>query len=437
MKPMLLIALLASSLPMVAAAEPRELTVGDAIREALAHNPGLMAGAADVDARAAEARGADAARLPTASLTGQAIGTNDPLAVLGLRLQERSVTATDFTPHNLNFPGVVGAIGLGLEANQPIYAGGRITAARSAAKANAAASRAEQAFRRQQLALEVVSTYFRAAHAELAVQDAQATLQDARETEDFIKARFVEQQLLQSDVSRAASFRARAEADVIAARQRLNDARDELVLLAGDAARDARLTTPLEALGGGENSEQSRLRADLEAARQREEAARAQIDVVRAANRPQVGLQLRAGTLWGGSDIGAFATLGLGARWDLFAPVRSAEIDAAAHAADAASATRRWREAQAGTETGKARRAIESAHARVSAAREALAAAETAHERQRARHREGLLPLTDLLDAEIAVASARMTLHEAQLNERVGHAQLQLALGQPIEGVAQ
>ena len=52
-----------------------------------------------------------------------------------------------------------------------------------------------------------------------------------------------------------------------------------------------------------------------------------------------------------------------------------------------------------------------------------------------ARHREGLLPLVEVLDAESSLAGARTLLLASLLDRRLGQAQLALALGQPIENV--
>jgi outer membrane protein TolC len=52
-----------------------------------------------------------------------------------------------------------------------------------------------------------------------------------------------------------------------------------------------------------------------------------------------------------------------------------------------------------------------------------------------ARHRQGLLPLTEVLDAEAGLAGARTLLLSSEYDARVAAAQLQFAFGKPIEGV--
>jgi outer membrane protein TolC len=312
--------------------------------------------------------------------------------------------------------------------------GGRLDGQREAALARASATSANQRLQRQQLALRVVGAYFRAQLAEQALELAQETVSRAEQTWQFAQARAKQDLMLQSEVARADAFRAQAHAELVSATQRLADARDELVLLVGDRARSAtRLSTPIE---GASEPEGAGSRPDLEQARSEESAARADVIVASASQKPQLGLQLRGGTLWGGnSALGAFATLGVAGRWDFFAPSAHAQALAAEQAASAATEARRWAEARAQMETEVSRRAVVAAHARLAAQREAVAAAQTARTLREARHRQGLLPLTDLLDAEAAVTSARTALLDAQFAERFGRAQLAFALAQPIEGV--
>jgi outer membrane protein TolC len=82
----------------------------------------------------------------------------------------------------------------------------------------------------------------------------------------------------------------------------------------------------------------------------------------------------------------------------------------------------------------EARRAIEAADVRIRSASEAVAAATSAQTLRRARHEQGLLPLTDVLDAQTALAGARALLTQGRLEARTARARLALALGQPIEG---
>ena len=176
-------------------------------------------------------------------------------------------------------------------------------------------------------------------------------------------------------------------------------------------------------------------RPDVKAARLRATAAETAIGAARGNVLPEVMAQGGVDTMRSAVDQGAtWFTVALVARWKLdITDLRSTK--AAEARASAAQSALRWQELQARNEVEEARRAVTSADVRVASAREAVAASEAARGMRIARHRQGLLPLTDVLDAEAGLAGARSLLLRSQLEARVARAQLQLALGEPIEGV--
>jgi outer membrane protein TolC len=78
---------------------------------------------------------------------------------------------------------------------------------------------------------------------------------------------------------------------------------------------------------------------------------------------------------------------------------------------------------------------VETAQARMTYAKVAVEASESVRTIRTARHREGLLTLVEVLDAETGLSGARTLLLNSQLEWRTSRAQLALALGQPIENV--
>jgi outer membrane protein TolC len=134
-------------------------------------------------------------------------------------------------------------------------------------------------------------------------------------------------------------------------------------------------------------------------------------------------------------DQGAtWFTGALVARWQLaLGDVRATE--AARLRASATEASARWQEQQARREVEEARRAVEAADARVRSAAEAVTASESARTLRDSRYRQGLLPLTDVLDADSALAVARALLVRSRFEARLARAALQLATGALLEGV--
>lgn len=437
--------LLVTAAALSSTAAAKELPVADAIRAAWSGNPGLAAGAHQVEAARAEAQGAHGGHWPTLAVTAKGVGTSEPVGVFGTKLDEQRITQADFNPATLNSPGPAGGVGLGAAVILPIWMGGRITSGERAADAQAGAEANSQVRRRQEMALAVVEAYFAVQVAAQGVQYADDALEHAREVERFLRQRNQKGLVLDADAARGTAFRAQAEAEREAVLRQLGSARSALAMLTGLDTRRVELVTPVEAApaaalpgapgAAGAPASPSPERPDVAAARLRSRAAEESIGVSRASLLPEVFAQAGLDTLRGASAQGAtWWSAALVVRWQIgVSSVRNLEA-AEARAAAAASAAR-WQEVQASREVDEARRAGAAAEARVRSAREAVAASESARELRQARYRQGLLPLTEVLDAEAALAGARSLLLNSQLESRIARAQLDLALGLPIEGV--
>ena len=432
------LAALAGALVPGAASAAGVLTLADAIRAAWEQNPGVAASAAQVEAARADAEAARDQRLPALALQARGVATDEPVGAFGLKLDQARITQSDFAPSVLNSPGTIGGVGFGAAIVQPLYAGGRLTAGRRAAAASADAEASAHERRREETALAVVEAYFGAQVTEQALRFAEDQLQHAVETERFTKLRNAQGLVLDADVARATAFRAQAEAERATARQRLASARSALVLLAGDGAADAQLTTPVEAPPAAAGpAGDVEARPDVAAARLHATAAQEGARAALGSLLPEVFAQGGVDTMRSTSNFDQGATwysAALVARWQLTFPAYRTNRAAEARAAAARSALE-WLRRQARREVDESRRGVETADARVASAREAVSASEAARTMREARHRQGLLPLTDVLDAEAGLAGARALLLRSALEARVARAQLELALGRPIEGV--
>jgi len=431
MQPFLRYLLPAAALAGLHAQDP--LTIQDAIRKAWAGQSGLQAGEALVDRARAEAEALRSLSLPTFAASAGLTRTDEPMMAFGTRLDQARIAASDFMPSSLNHPGAITGAGAFVSVTQPLYAGGRLDAARRAGAALAAAETSTQAHRRQQVALAIDQAYFGSQVALQGVAWAEDTLRQAAETEKFVVARADQGLLLKSEGERARAFRASAEAGLAEARQRLASARSALALLMGSEP-PATLATPVETVepavpaGAG-------VRGDLEALKAQGEAARQGVVAARGSLLPEVGVSLLAGTdryaLGGG---GNWTTASLGARWN-FSFSDGPRVHAARASVRAAEEGLKWQQQQAGRDVEEARRGLETAQAKIAFAKVALTASESVRTTRTARHREGLLPLMEVLDAESGLSGARTLLLNSQLEWRLCRAQLALALGQPIEGV--
>ncbi|HET7824407.1 MAG TPA: TolC family protein [Anaeromyxobacter sp.] len=415
-------------------AEP--LTVDQAIRAAWQRNPALQASASQAEAARADASRARDARLPTLSLAGRGVRTDEPMMAFGLTLDQARITQADFDPARLNHPAAVGAWGAGATLTLPVFMGGRLLAGQRAAGAAAEASAADHARRQAEMATAVVEAYFASQAGEEGVRYASDLVAHATETERFVRERNAQGLALDADLARASAFRAQAEAERAAALQRRASARSALALLAGEEAATAELSTPVDALPPAAPPGSHGDRPDLRAARLRRDAADAGVALARGSLLPALFAQASADAMRTGdlSQGTSWTTVGVLLKWDLSLGDAAATRAAAARAR-AARSDLAWRERQAEREIAEGRRAVETADARVRAAQEAVAASESARTLRDARHRQGLLPLTDVLDAEAGLAGARALLLASRLEARVARARLALALDEPIEGL--
>ena len=433
--------LLVGSLPLSSASAAQGVRIEDAIRSAWKENPGLAAGAHQVTAARADAQAAANGHWPTLAVTAKGIGTSEPVGVFGIKLDQQRITAADFDPATLNDPGPVGGVGLGAGVVIPIWMGGRILAGQHAAAAQADAEASSQVRRREEMALAVVQAYFGVQVALQGVRYADDVLEHARETERFVGERNQKGLALDADVARAVAFRAQAEAERASVLQQLSSARSALAMLTGIDPAQVTLSTPVEAPPAtvpappppGVASQPER--PDVVAARLRALAAEEGIGISRASLLPVVFAQAGVDTLRSSIQQGAtWWSAALVVRWEFGVSSLGGVQAAEARSAAAASAVR-WQELQANREVNDARQAVATAEARVRSAREAVTASESARALRDARHRQGLLPLSEVLDAQAALAGARALLLRSQWENRIARAQLELALGLPVEGV--
>jgi outer membrane protein TolC len=423
------------------------LTVAESIRKAWADQAGLRAGQSLVDARRAEAEGFRDLRLPSLTLRAQGVRTNEPMMAFGIKLNQARIGAADFNPQSLNHPEAIGAYGGSAVLQQPLYAGGRISAARRAGEYMAQAEAASQERRKQETAQAVVEAYFGTQVAEQAlrwVEDSRTWIQGM---EDFVDARVKQGLMLESERQRLKALHAQIDAQKADATRQVRSARSGLGLLTGTGPVEGPLATPLtlDFEGGMRPSKESvdpvdplpsGRRGDLQAADLQAKAAAEGAKAARGSLRPEVGLEVGAGTLhhaW--ADKGNWTWAAVGVTWKVFSAPDQAKARAARAQERAASDMQVFKQRQAEHEIRVARESVLAAQARHAAAKESLAAAEESKRLREARHREGLAPLIDVLDAEAAIQGARTLLLQSLYELRVSRASLDLATGTPIEGV--
>jgi outer membrane protein TolC len=412
-------------------------TVSAAIHKAWRDQSGLKAGRALAEGKREEAAGFQALRLPTLTLQAQGIRTDEPMLAFGMKLNQSRINAMDFNPSSLNRPDPITGFGGSAVVQQSLYAGGRITAARWAGEYAARAEAASQERREQETAMAVVEAYFGAQVAEQALAWVQDTRTWIQGLEAFVGARVQQGLMLESELQRLKAAHAQVDAQEADVVRQARAARSGLGLLTGGAPVEGTLATPLLAEPvSPSRAESHAVRSDLQAADYQAQAAHQAAQAASGNLRPEVGLELGLGSMrqsWGQGGNWTWAAVGV--KWKVFSAPDQSKAQAAKAQARAAQEMNAFKQQQAEHEVRVARDGVVAAEAKHAAAKAGLVAAEEARRLREARHREGLTPLTDVLDAEAAVQGARTLLLQSLYDQRISRAALDLATGAPIEGV--
>jgi outer membrane protein TolC len=142
-----------------------------AVDIALRQNPDLLSARAQIDQAKAGVSQAEGARLPKITATVGATRTNDALNAFGMKLSQRQATFNDFganqfipgqfnvAPNNLNYPGWVNNFSTRLEAQIPLYTGGKLQGYRQQAQSMLLAAQSGDQAARQQIIAHTLQAY--------------------------------------------------------------------------------------------------------------------------------------------------------------------------------------------------------------------------------------------------------------------------------------
>jgi outer membrane protein TolC len=413
-----------------AAAQP--LTLEGAIARALDANPDLAA----ARAAATEARhGVTAARagwFPRLELEEGWQRGDQPVYVFGSLLSQRRFTEANFAIDALNNPDALDNHRAAAVLSQPIWDGGRTSAASHAASAgvNLAAAAAAQA--RADVALAVAQAFGQAlvadagaAAAESAVAAAEADRARAAARRDAGMATDADVLALDVHLAQMRARRITATGDADVARATLN----RLMHAPADAPIHLAALPATPAVPRPEVA--ATMRWDVQQAAARVDMARAQARGARAPMLPSIGFQ--AGYEWNGGAWSSRAGSWIaGVRGSLSLSLAGGQLAAyrAAQAAvERAEAQLASTEAAARVEVRAAGSRLAAAQGRVQVAAAAVAQARESARITRDRYASGLAAVTDLLRASNALLDAEALDVETRVGVMVAAATLDRALG--------
>lgn len=414
------------------------LTLPEAVRTGLLHNPEILALRAEAGASGADLEVALAARWPRLSTEASWHATDNPVAVFGDKLTSAQFTAADFAIHSLNHPGTLDHAGAAVVLEAPLYTSGRIRAGIEAGREASLASLARVRGAESDLVARITVAYLGVSLAEAAVQVAESAVTSASGHERVARERFENGASLKSDYLRAQVHRLARQRQLERKRADLDLAQAGLRLLLGLpqggplmlVASD--VTPPVNPPGDLRDwiDAAAAERQEVEAARRSSLAAAAAGRAASAARGPEISGTARLERNATGLEAGEGSFFaGVGIRWGAFDRGRGARIEAVRQRAAAAAAMSRATEDAVRLEVERAYRDAEVAERSLAAAQQEVAAAEEALRISVDRYASGLLPLTDLLDAETGLVEARLAEITARHDTVIGRVLLQRAAG--------
>lgn len=409
-----------------------EISLSEAIGNALANNPGMQGAMLSSGETGLDRNLAAASRLPQLNAKAAYTRYSEPSLVWPIHEQgefpafdEEKVVA-------------------GIYAYVPLYAGGRLVAAERLASLRYDASRASLESTRQELVFNVVATYGKALQLEDMIAAADKREQALTEQADKLAAEYEAGRTTRLALTRARVRLKKALSEKLTLKRSLEDALFALAVFMGGTEPPAKLgkiasfpsseNVTLESLAETARKESpviARLRKTVEAAEERYRmASRERLPSVslvastqsfgamngESREEWQAGMELTVPIFNGfatGTRIKKARLSLLQAQQDL----RKAELDA----------TRAIHEAK---------NYIGSSRERLKLAKAAMAEAVEAYEMETVRMREGVGVITDLLLAESDQWEARAELGQAEYGVLLGKARLLLAVGRMTPAAA-
>ncbi len=460
------VVLIALGAAMPAWAQARTLDFAQAVALALHRNPDLLSVQAQIaQARAgvAQARGA---RLPRLTAGLGAVRTNDALNAFGLKLGQRGATFNDFgtgtffsamnagqtpaqigaiAPDALNHPAPVNDFGSRLEAQLPLYTGGKLAGYMRQANAMLRAAQAGDQAARQQIIDHVLQAYDGVHTARAYRKVAAQALQAAQSQLTMVDNLYKQGVVLKSDLLAARVNLENVQVQQSQAADMEQQAMDGLHVVLG-----LPIDEPIElgpavkvSMPQGTPAQWDDLalhdNPQLRALAEQVAAAGGQVEVARSDLYPQVGAMARFETHDPHLGFGAHSyTIGAQLTWNVFdGGVTRQAIDQAAAARDALRLKLQSARSQLLMQVHDAARRARLAADQVAGRALAVQQAEEAARIVAKRYADGVGTLLELQGAQAMLDKARADLVQARSAVTLQRAALRVALGRLDAGSAQ
>lgn len=433
MKRLLILSLLAALSGAAAIAveqQPRALTLPQALRLALEKNPDLATAQQRLAAARAALRQADAAFYPRVRVSESYAASDNPVQAFMMTLNQRAFSFNA----NFNHPDTTDNLNTKLLATYPLYNGGSDLAARQAARLGAEARANSIDAVRNELVFEVTRSFYTIGKARRFVSTTESAVASMESNLNLASNRFVQGTVLKSDLLDADVRLAEARENLVLARNALaiSESIFRNVLGIGETgsvtAVEVRFSAPKDSVTGPLDVSQ---RPELLAVQKVVAAAERQVRTAVGGHLPRVNAfasyDLDSGDARRFEDSWV---AGVSVELDVFDGFLTRGKVAEARAnMDAAREELRRTELALQLEAKEAQLNLQEARARLETSGRAVSQAEESVQITKERYGNGLALLTQLLDAETALTSARQRRAAAEADCEIARAALDKALG--------
>lgn len=437
-------------------AQAETMNLRQCVETALNQSPVLMASSARIEQAQAAINQSQNSYLPkiTASIT--ASRSSDPLNIFGMKLMQKNASFNDFgamdfmmnqdpkqKPNNLNKADDYTNINTSLQAEMPLYTGGKIGAYVRQAQAYLSAAQSGDVAARQQLMFMVFQAYEGAHTAQAFVDVAE---QGVKAAESFVKtAENLSNQgiLVKSELLTAQVHLSNVKLQREQAENQKNVAMDQLKLLMGmDLLAPLTLANSQEVPSLALDMAQAKAQAldsnaQLVALRKQAESSIAAVDAAKADYYPTVGLMARQD--WNDDHLAlnnsSYTIAGV-ASWTLtdFGVTKAAVNMAQANQAELQAEVLQ-QEQEVAFKVSEAQRNLAEASSRVASLAVNVEQAEEAQHLVTQRHEGGVATSTEVLVAETQLLKAKADLISARHEVNTQRMTLHLLTGGLHEGL--
>lgn len=235
----------------------RFISLTEALSNSLQNNKSIQLAKIDETIAASKYKQTDAIYLPQVALTYTAMSTNNPLNAFGFKLQQKSISATDFNPTLLNNPAGTPDFNTKLEVLQPIINMDLVYQKKAAAKQTELYQYKTQRTQ-EYISFEVQKAYLQIALSYDVVMVFEEALSTSKAVVKFTTDHFEQGLIQKSDVLNAKVQLQSVESNLAKAKSNIRNASDYLSLLMGqktgtiyqiskETIKEIALTTKIEA----------------------------------------------------------------------------------------------------------------------------------------------------------------------------------------------